>query len=82
MLTIELFRRERHWTQKDLSRASGVTVSIICMIEKGRYIPTQEQLTVLSRALNLLPEQIVKPVDLIALLEHIEQRDEDAERAS
>lgn len=48
-------RRERQWTQSDLSNASGVSLRQICRIENGQGDTTTGVLIALARALGVRP---------------------------
>lgn len=39
MLNLELIRRKKGWTQKELTQRSGVSNGVICNLEKGRVYP-------------------------------------------
>lgn len=52
-------RRERQWTQSDLSNASGISLRQICRIENGQGDTTTGVLIALAKALG------VKPVTLL-----------------
>ncbi len=54
---IRLARAERDWTLKDLSEASGVSVSQLSSIERGNHLPSLESLLVISAALGRLPSE-------------------------
>ncbi|TVQ30632.1 MAG: response regulator [Phycisphaeraceae bacterium] len=52
---IRLARTERTWTLKDLSEASGVSVSQLSSIERGAHMPSLESLLAISQALGMQP---------------------------
>ena len=45
-------------SQADLSRASGVTVSAICRLERGERLPRFVTIRKLAKALNVDPGEI------------------------
>lgn len=49
---IRLARTERGWTLKDLSEASGISVSQLSSIERGSHLPSLESLTDVANALE------------------------------
>lgn len=49
---IRLARNERGWTLKDLSEASGLSVSQLSSIERGSHLPSVESLVEIARALD------------------------------
>ena len=49
---IRLARTEKSWTLKDLSEASGVSVSQLSSIERGSHLPSLESLMEIARALD------------------------------
>jgi len=52
---IRLARTEKGWTLKDLSEASGISVSQLSSIERGSHLPSVESLLAVSEALDRLP---------------------------
>jgi two-component system, OmpR family, response regulator len=52
---IRLARTERSWTLKDLSEASGVSVSQLSSIERGSHLPSIESLLAVAAALDRKP---------------------------
>ena len=48
-------RTERGWTLKDLSEASGVSVSQLSSIERGAHLPSLESMLAVARAMDLAP---------------------------
>ena len=52
---IRLSRTERGWTLKDLSEASGVSVSQLSSIERGAHLPSVESLLTVALALGRQP---------------------------
>jgi DNA-binding NtrC family response regulator len=49
---IRLSRAERGWTLKELSEASGVSVSQLSSIERGAHLPSLESLLAIAQALR------------------------------
>lgn len=49
---IRLARTEKSWTLKDLSEASGVSVSQLSSIERGSHLPSLESLMEVAQALD------------------------------
>lgn len=52
---IRLARTERAWTLKDLSDASGISVSQLSSIERGTHLPSLESLVQIAGALGRPP---------------------------
>lgn len=52
---IRVARTERGWTLKDLSEASGVSVSQLSSIERGAHLPSLESMLAVARAMDLSP---------------------------
>lgn len=52
---IRLARTERRWTLKELSEASGVSVSQLSSIERGAHLPSLESLLAVATALDAQP---------------------------
>ncbi len=52
---IRLMRTERGWTLRDLSDASGVSVSQLSSIERGAHLPSLESLLEIALALDQKP---------------------------
>lgn len=52
---IRLARTERSWTLRELSTASGVSVSQLSSIERGTHLPSLESLVVIAAALRQTP---------------------------
>lgn len=54
---IRLARADRSWTLKELSEASGVSVSQLSSIERGTHLPSLDSLIQISGALEHRPSQ-------------------------
>lgn len=54
---IRLARSAKDWTLKDLSEASGVSVSQLSSIERGAHLPSLESLLMIAQALEALPSE-------------------------
>ncbi|MEQ9095267.1 MAG: response regulator [Phycisphaerales bacterium] len=54
---IRLARSAKDWTLKDLSEASGVSVSQLSSIERGAHLPSLESLLMIAQALGALPSE-------------------------
>jgi DNA-binding NtrC family response regulator len=52
---IRLARTDKSWTLKDLSEASGVSVSQLSSIERGAHLPSIESMVAVSLALGRKP---------------------------
>lgn len=52
---IRLARTEKSWTLKDLSEASGISVSQLSSIERGSHLPSIESLLAVATALEKQP---------------------------
>lgn len=52
---LRLARTERGWTLRDLSEASGVSVSQLSSIERGAHLPSLESLLSIASALDATP---------------------------
>ncbi len=57
---IRMARLEREWTLKDLSEASGVSVSQLSSIERGAHLPSLESLLAVATALGTTPSEWMK----------------------
>lgn len=62
-------RIELKWSRKQLSEASGLTISRICRIEKGQHIPTSGESELIERTLlgtleETLDDEVPLKVDL------------------
>lgn len=54
---IRLARTERGWTLKEMSEASGVSVSQLSSIERGAHLPSLESLLSVASALDCVPSE-------------------------
>lgn len=54
---VRLARAQKQWTLKDLSEASGVSVSQLSSIERGAHLPSMESLVAIAGALEQSPSQ-------------------------
>jgi len=54
---IRLTRAQRTWTLKDLSEASGVSVSQLSSIERGTHLPSLESFLSIATALGAQPSE-------------------------
>lgn len=54
---IRLARTQKGWTLKDLSEASGVSVSQLSSIERGDHLPSLESLLAVAAALGSTPSK-------------------------
>jgi DNA-binding NtrC family response regulator len=54
---IRLARSDKGWTLKELSEASGVSVSQLSAIERGTHLPSLESLVAVSQALEAKPSR-------------------------
>ncbi len=61
---IRLARTEKGWTLKDLSEASGVSVSQLSSIERGAHLPSIESLVAAATALGKKPSVWLEGVGL------------------
>lgn len=57
---IRLTRAARGWTLKDLSEASGVSVSQLSSIERGAHLPSMESFLAVAAALDAQPSDWLK----------------------
>lgn len=63
MLRLQYERIVHGFSQGTLARLAGTTQPDICLIERGRLLPTATQLERLARALGVAPPSILlKPV--------------------
>jgi transcriptional regulator with XRE-family HTH domain len=60
MSSIKNARLERGWSQTELSRKTGKSVTTLSNIENRRVTPTLDTLQCISRALNLPLEELAK----------------------
>lgn len=61
---IRLARTERTWTLRDLSEASGVSVSQLSSIERGTHLPSVESLVAAAVALGAKPSEWLRAAGL------------------
>ncbi len=54
---VRLARNEKGWTLRDLSEASGVSVSQLSSIERGAHLPSVESLLAIAQALGQKPSR-------------------------
>lgn len=54
---IRIARTERGWMLKDLSEASGVSVSQLSSVERGAHVPSLESLVAIASALERRPSE-------------------------
>jgi len=54
---IKLSRTEKGWTLKELSEASGVSVSQLSSIERGAHLPSLESLLAVAQSLGARPSE-------------------------
>lgn len=54
---IRLVRSDKGWTLRDLSEASGVSVSQLSSIERGTHLPSLESLVSIAQALEAKPSK-------------------------
>lgn len=54
---VRLARTGRGWTLKELSDASGISVSQLSSVERGAHLPSLESLLAISQALNERPSK-------------------------
>ncbi len=52
---VKLARTERDWTLKDLSEASGLSISQLSSIERGAHLPSVESMVAIATALGRQP---------------------------
>lgn len=65
LLRLQYERMKRRWPQAEVARRSAVSQPEVSAIERGRLIPTEEQLLRLANALHLSPpEVLLKPTIL------------------
>lgn len=60
-LKTRALREERGWTLQELARRSGLAISYLSEIEKGKKYPKPEKLLALAGALGLPFEELVSP---------------------
>ncbi|GIW73730.1 MAG: hypothetical protein KatS3mg103_0252 [Phycisphaerales bacterium] len=60
---IRLARSARGWTLKDLSEASGVSISQLSSIERGAHLPSLESLLLIAQALQAQPSAWLAAAD-------------------
>lgn len=59
---LEFARREHGWTIHELAKFTRIHNSFISLVENGKGIPDAGQLGRLSRALDVPPDLLLKPV--------------------
>ena len=60
-LKVRQFRQEKGWNFEELSKRSGISVSYLNEIEKGKKYPQPENLAKLADALGIAPEFLTSP---------------------
>lgn len=60
-LKVRQFRQERGWNFEELSKQTGISVSYLNEIEKGKKYPQPENLHKLAAALGITPEFLASP---------------------
>jgi transcriptional regulator with XRE-family HTH domain len=59
-------RLKRGWNQQDAARASGIPQTTISAIERGRVVPTSDELDALARAFDITPSRVLlKPTVVV-----------------
>lgn len=58
MKTIEVLRRERGWTQRELGAMVGVSGQSVYSWERGTKLPSAPTLRALARAFNVCMDEI------------------------
>lgn len=62
MLHIEFARRNKNWTQLQLSRATRIHSGFLSLIENSQGIPNADQLDRIARALEVPADLLLKEV--------------------
>ena len=66
MLRCYFERLRRDWSQQDAARASGLAQTTISAIERGRVVPTDDELKALARAFGIAPPHVLlKPTIVV-----------------
>ena len=60
---IRAFRKLKGFTQGDLAREIGVSVSLLGEVERGNRIPSEEFLLEVAAMLNISIEELEPPAD-------------------
>lgn len=60
-LKVRQFRQERGWNFEEMSRRSGISISYLNEIEKGKKYPQPENRQRLAKALGVTPEFLASP---------------------
>lgn len=60
---IEYLRRQKKWSQEDLSLESNVNKNYICDLENGRRNPSLMILTRISRALRINLQELFQGIE-------------------
>jgi transcriptional regulator with XRE-family HTH domain len=66
MTLIEIHRRAKGWTQRQLADRVGCSTQIVCLWESGK-IPSRKYLQKVADALEVTPLQIVESSNSAAL---------------
>lgn len=64
-MRIAFLRKQKGWSQLDLSIESGVNRNYICDLEKGRRNPTLEILEKIAISLNITLSELFKGIESI-----------------
>lgn len=61
-------RRSRRMSQQRLGRAVNIPQPTLSQIERGRLLPTDDQLLRLASALGVLPGELLKEVVVVEVI--------------
>ncbi len=62
MIQIEVERRRRRLTQQQLADKVGMSQTLYSLLERGRLVPTDRELTSLARVLAVPADTLLAPV--------------------
>ena len=73
MLRVKYERLARGWDQHQTAAVARIHQPTLSLIERGRFIPTPDQLDRLARAFNVSASELLKPVRVVETEQPMEQ---------
>lgn len=62
MLRLTAEREDRRWSRAELARRAGIDAADLSRVESGRLVPYPRMLQRLADALEVPPEELLRPV--------------------
>ncbi len=66
LIRLHYERIKRRWTQAELGRRAGIRQSDLSAIERGRMVPSEDELLRLANALHLGPPSVLMKPTVLA----------------